>query len=216
MIFLIHTKQERLTSFDCNKCSFNFFYKWPGVDKLPNDRGLLSNVGLGAVLTQVHKDGPRIISYASRSLTSTKTRYLQTEKEALALVWAWEKFHPYVYGVPFELITDHKPLKVIYGPRSKPCARIERWVLRMQPYKFKVKYQPGPKNIADPLSRLVSSMGSGGKHSSQAEEYVCFVAVSATPSAMTTREVEEASADDEELGAVRQCINGNQRITLVK
>ena len=167
-----------------------------------------SPVGLGAVLTQVHKDGPRIISYASRSLTSTETRYSQTEKEALALVWACEKFHPYVYGVPFELVTDHKPLEVIYGPRSKPCARIERWVLRMQPYKFKVKYQPGPKNIADPLSRLVSSMGSGGKHSSQAEEYVRFVAVSATPSAMTTREVEEASADDEELGAVRQCING--------
>ena len=167
-----------------------------------------SPVGLGAVLTQIHKDGPRIISYASRSLTSTETRYSQTEKEALALVWACEKFHPYVYGIPFELVTDHKPLEVIYGPRSKPCARIERWVLRMQPYKFKVKYQPGPKNIADPLSRLVSSTGSGGKRSSQAEEYVRFVAVSATPSAMTTREVEEASADDEELAAVKQCING--------
>ena len=167
-----------------------------------------SPVGLGAVLTQISKDGPRIISYASRSLTSTETRYSQTEKEALALIWACEKFHPYIYGVPFELITDHKPLEVIYGPRSKPCARIERWVLRMQPYKFKVKYQPGPKNIADPLSRLVSSMENGSKCSSQAEEYVRFVAVSATPNAMTTREVEEASAADEELSAVRQCTSG--------
>ena len=167
-----------------------------------------SPVGLGAVLTQISKDGPRIISYASRSLTSTETRYSQTEKEALALIWACEKFHPYIYGVPFELITDHKPLEVIYGPRSKPCARIERWVLRMQPYKFKVKYQPGPKNIADPLSRLVSSMENGSKCSSQAEEYVRFVAVSATPNAVTTREVEEASAADEELSAVRQCISG--------
>ena len=167
-----------------------------------------SPVGLGAVLTQISKDGPRIISYASRSLTSTETRYSQTEKEALALIWACEKFHPYIYGVPFELITDHKPLEVIYGPRSKPCARIERWVLRMQPYKCKVKYQPGPKNIADPLSRLVSSMENGSKCSSQAEEYVRFVAVSATPNAMTTREVEEASAADEELSAVRQCISG--------
>ena len=51
-------------------------------------------------------------------------------------------------------------------------------------------------------------MESGGKRSSQAEEYVRFVAESATPSAMTTREVEDASADDEELSAVRQCING--------
>ena len=45
-------------------------------------------VGLGAVLTQVNNGGPRIISYASRSLTSTKTRCSQTEKEALALIWA--------------------------------------------------------------------------------------------------------------------------------
>ena len=92
---------------------------------------------------------------ASRSLTDIERRYSQTEKEALALVWACEKFHPYVYGVPFDLVTDHKPLEVLYGPRSKPCARIERWVLRMQPYKFKVKFEPGPSNIADTLSRLV-------------------------------------------------------------
>ena len=134
-----------------------------------------SPVGLGAVLTQMSKDGPRIISYASRSLTGTETRYSQTEKEALALIWACEKFHPYIYGVPFELITDHKPLEVIYGPRYKPYARSERWVLRMQPYKFKVKYQPGPKNIADPLSRLLSSMENGSKRSSQAEEYICTI-----------------------------------------
>ena len=97
---------------------------------------------------------------------------------------------------------------MIYGPKSKPCARIERWILRMQPYKFTVRYQPGPKNIADPLSRLVNSKETGNKHSSQADEYVRFVAISATPSAMTTRELEEASADDEELSEVRKCING--------
>ena len=72
-----------------------------------------SPVGLGAVLAQIHQDGPRIISYASRSLTETERRYSQTEKEALALIWACEKFHPYIYGTPFELVTDHKPLEVI-------------------------------------------------------------------------------------------------------
>ena len=166
-----------------------------------------SPVGLGAVLTQVQKDGPRVISYASRSLTETERRYSQTEKEALALIWACEKFHPYIYGTPFELVTDHKPVEVIYGPKSRPCARFERWVLRMQPYKFKVRYQPGPKNIADALSRLVTSEDGGSRHSSQAEQYVRFVAVSATPSAMTTREVEMASAEDEELSAIRKCID---------
>ena len=81
-------------------------------------------VGLGAVLTRKQKNGQRVICYASRSLTDTERRYSPTEKEALALVWACQKFHPYVYGVPFDLVTEHKPLEVIYGPRSKPCAHI--------------------------------------------------------------------------------------------
>ena len=52
----------------------------------------------------------------------------------------------------FVVETDHKPLEVIYGPRSRPCARIERWVLRLQPYDFSVIHRPGRENIADPLS----------------------------------------------------------------
>ena len=167
-----------------------------------------SPVGLGAVLTQKQNNGPRVICYASRSLTDTERRYSQTEKEALALVWACEKFHPHVYGVPFDLVTDHMPLEVIYGPRSKPCARIERWVLRMQPFKFKVKYEPGPSNIADPLVRLVANLITSSSHSAEAEEYARFVAINATPFPMTTREVEEASAIDEELCAVKECLNG--------
>ena len=55
-----------------------------------------SPVGLGAVLTQKEKNGPRVICYASRSLTDTERRYLQTEKEVLVLIWTCETFHPYV------------------------------------------------------------------------------------------------------------------------
>ena len=41
-------------------------------------------------------------------------------------------------GLPeFDLVTDHQTLKTIYGPRSKPSARIERWVLRLQPYNYR-------------------------------------------------------------------------------
>ena len=110
-----------------------------------------SPVGLGAVLVQEQEGEFRVISYASRSLSDTERRYSQTEKEALALVWACERFHVYIYGSEFELLTDHKPLECIYSPKSKVCARIERWVLRMQPYKFKVRYIPSQKKIADAL-----------------------------------------------------------------
>ncbi|XP_078309584.1 uncharacterized protein LOC144617972 [Crassostrea virginica] len=168
-----------------------------------------SPVGLGAVLVQEQDGEFRVISYASRSLSDTERRYSQTEKEALALVWACERFHVYLYGVEFELLTDHKPLECIYSTKSKVCARIERWVLRMQPYIFKVRYIPGPKNIADTLSRLVKN-DFVQKSDDLVDDYVRFVAKEATPIAMTNREIERASENDPELCAVRQCLVNQQ------
>ena len=164
-----------------------------------------SPVGLGAVLIQEQHDGLVPVCYASRSLTDCERRYSQTEKEALSLVWACERFHAFIYGRSFELLTDHKPLEAIYGPRSKPCARVERWVLRLQPYEYKVVYIPGRDNIADALSRL-SQEKIQLKHDHGAEDYVRFVAISATPSAMTTKQVESASAEDKELAELREAI----------
>lgn len=164
-----------------------------------------SPVGLGAVLVQ-SQDGAWVpICYASRSLTECERKYSQTEKEALALVWACERFHAYIYGMRFDLLTDHKPLEIIYGPRSKPSARIERWVIRLQPYDFRIVYAPGQSNIADPLSRLLSR-NKATSYEHGAEEYVQFAAISATPAALITREVEEASAVDEELIPLREAI----------
>ena len=91
-----------------------------------------SPVGLGAILIQEQQGGKRVISYASKSLSAVEKRYLQTEKGTLAVVWASERFHVYLYGIEFELYTDHRPLETIYSSRSKPCARIERWILRLQ------------------------------------------------------------------------------------
>ena len=165
-----------------------------------------SPVGLGAVLLQEQDGHWTPVHYASRSLTECERRYSQTEKEALALVWACEKLHAYLYGTRFDLETDHKPLETIYGPRSKPCARIERWVLRLQPYQFRIVYTPGEKNIADPLSRLLRTQANPVGHNHGAEEYVRFVTVQATPNALSPREIEEASATDEELAEVRNAM----------
>ena len=68
-----------------------------------------SPVGLGAVSTQLQEGLWRVISYASRSLTDAERRYSQTEKEALAIVWACERFNLYVFGKNFEIETDHRP-----------------------------------------------------------------------------------------------------------
>ncbi|KAL8567037.1 hypothetical protein ACOMHN_027466 [Nucella lapillus] len=150
------------------------------------------------VLIQCQNGQDRVISYASRSLSDVKHRYSQTEKEALGLVWACERFHQYLYGIDFELITDHRPLEFIYSPRSKPSARVERWILRLQNYNFKVKYEPGHTNIADPLSRLVRR--NQPKTHSQAEDYVLFVIKEATAtSAVPLDEIDAASKEDPEI-----------------
>ena len=169
--------------------------------KIINDA---SPVGLGAILVQEHNGENRIICYASRGLSAVERRYSQTEREALAIVWGCEKFHIYLYGTTFELWTDHKPLEFIYSACSKPSARIERWVLRLQPYSYSVKYLPGQMNIADSLSRLTKSNEAQSRN--VAEEYVRFVARTAVPQAMTGKEVEEESVADEKLENLRQCI----------
>ena len=166
-----------------------------------------SPVGLGAVLAQKQKGEFRVIMYASRSLTEVERRYSQTEREALAIVWACERFHTYLYGIKFHLVTYHKPLEFLFSKRSRPPARIERWVLRMQVFDYTIEYKPGSENIADSLSRLsCGHVQEEEKKRNVAEEYLQFVAQTATPKTMTTRDIEEHSHRDAELCEVRRCI----------
>jgi hypothetical protein len=78
----------------------------------------------------------------------------------------------------------------------------------LQPYQYRVVHIPGVKNFADPLSRLIPKENICAESDVQieTEDYVRFVAVNSTPKAVTTREVERASAEDEELCEVRKCL----------
>ena len=85
----------------------------------------------------------------------------------------------------------------------------------MQPYRFKVRHIPGKENIADTLSRLTDQhTKSCEKLCTETEEYVRFVAENATACSLSTREIEGASAIDQELSNIRECIQKGQWETL--
>ena len=89
-----------------------------------------SPVGLGAVLLQKQQVVLKAVSYAIRCLTDVGRRNSQKEKEALSIVRACERFHVYLYAFKFKVLSDHKPLEVIYSKTDKSSARIEGWVLK--------------------------------------------------------------------------------------
>ena len=119
------------------------------------------------------------------------------------MVWGCEKFHIYLCGAEFELLSDHKPLEVIYSPKSKPPPRIQRWALRLQPYNFKLRHIPGATNPADMLSR---SPMKAGPYRDNAEEFLCNIISHAIPRAITVQSVLDASHSDTTLQQVRENI----------
>jgi hypothetical protein len=85
-----------------------------------------SQVGLGAVLSQVQGGVDRPVAYASRQLNKAERSYSVSELEALAVVWATKYFRCYLYGNKFLVRTEHAALKFIHKFADNN-ARLNRW-----------------------------------------------------------------------------------------
>lgn len=125
-----------------------------------------SKVGLGAALIQVDPDEPnreRVVAFASKSLSQVETRYANIERECLAVVFGVEKFHTYVYGSSVVVESDHKPLESICQKNlAQAPPRLQRMLLRLQPYDICVKYRKGTElQLADFLSRYKPNVSGG-------------------------------------------------------
>ena len=114
-----------------------------------------SGAGIGAVLMQEGDDGfLHPVLYASRKLLDREVRYSTIERECLALVWAVDKFHRYIFGREFLVETDHNPLTFLKKSKTTN-GRLMRWALSLQDYTFTVIPISGSVNFeADVLSRM--------------------------------------------------------------
>ncbi len=82
-------------------------------------------------------------------------RYSATDREALAIVLACRQFNHYLWGTRFVIRTGHQPITTVFRQRTK-SPRMNRWMLEMRDYRFKVEYKMGKNNVvADQLSRPV-------------------------------------------------------------
>lgn len=112
-----------------------------------------SKDALGCCLLQNN----RPVSYASRSMSAAERNYAQIEKELLAVVFAFSKFHNYVYGNDkITVMSDHSPLVSIVKKNLGDVKnnRLKRLLIKLLPYSFQLNYLPGKfMYIADLLSR---------------------------------------------------------------
>ena len=122
-----------------------------------------SEVGIGAVLYQVQDESSitttnsrnhRYISFLARSLKPTERKYSTPCRELLAIIFALNKFHSYLWGNPFMLFTDNRALTFLHT-QSTLNIMMSTWLDILLSYTFTIIHRPGIINILpDHLSRL--------------------------------------------------------------
>src|SRR3954465_15988116 len=113
-----------------------------------------SDYSLGVVLGQKVEKKLYVIYYASRTMNEAQMNNTTTEKEFLAIIFALEKFRPYLIGTNVIIYTDHAVIKYLLAKKDAKPPLI-RWILLLQEFDHTILDKKGSENsVADHLSRL--------------------------------------------------------------
>lgn len=103
-----------------------------------------SQKGLGIALVQDN----RPIAFGSKTLTDCQSRYSNIEREMPAIVYGMQRYHTYLYGKSFLVVTDHKPLVTICTkPLHAAPPRLQRMLIKTQGYNYQIVYRPGTQMV---------------------------------------------------------------------
>ncbi|KAL0734144.1 hypothetical protein Bca4012_010354 [Brassica carinata] len=154
-----------------------------------------SDFAVGAVLGQKKDGKTHVIYYASQTLNDAQMRYATTEKEMLAIVFAFEKFRSYLVGSKVIVYTDHAALRHLLAKKdAKP--RLLRWILLLQEFDLEIRDKPGIENgVADHLSRLRIEGGIPIDEGLREEHVLAIMSVVAVIE--TGKKIEEVKAAEE-------------------
>lgn len=113
-----------------------------------------SDIGCGAVLSQVTEEGDLPVAFASKTFTPGEKNKAVILKELTAIHWAINYFRPYLYGRRFTVRTDHRPLVYLFKIKD-PTSKLTRMRLELEEFDFDIVYIRGKENVgADALSRI--------------------------------------------------------------
>jgi len=119
-----------------------------------------SQYGAGAVLSHMIEGQYRPIAFASCTLSTSQRNYSKIEKEAaFSIIFGLKRFHQFLAGRCFTIITDHRPLLSLFAPdKAVPmhaAARLQRWYLILSSYKYELQFRKISEHVdADCMSRL--------------------------------------------------------------
>ena len=167
-----------------------------------------SGYGVGAVMTQMIDQREVTIAYASRKLTDNEKKYSAGEREALACLWAIERWHTYLWGHRFILRTDHQALTTLLGTSGtghRPM-RIARWGARLLEYDYEIQYKPAVyTTVADALSRLPIEGADNSTNNASDQEIVRVCAINS--SSISKSKLQAATQADDTMTNLQEYIH---------